>query len=86
MVSEGMLVTLMTQAARRMIRETAKRDYLLESITSYFVRPVQIDSEIMIIPRALEMSRKFTKLEIEVLDAQGLAAKSMLTAQMIDPY
>lgn len=86
MVSEGLLATLMTQAARRMIRETAKRDYLLESMTTYFVRPVQIDSEITIIPRALEMSRKFTKLEIEVKDMKGLAAKAMLTAQMIDPY
>ncbi|RCW42683.1 DRTGG domain-containing protein [Paenibacillus prosopidis] len=86
MVSEGLLATLMTQAARRMIRETAKRDYLLESMTTYFVRPVHIDSEISIIPRALEMSRKFTKLEIEVLDPQGLAAKAMMTAQMIDPY
>ncbi|WP_364143448.1 DRTGG domain-containing protein [Paenibacillus sp. LPE1-1-1.1] len=86
MVSEGLLATLMTQAARRMIRETAKRDYLLESMTTYFVRPVQIDSEVTIIPRALELSRKFTKLEIEVKDAQGLAAKAMMTAQMIDPY
>ncbi len=86
MVSEGLLATLMTQAARRMIRETAKRNYLLESMTTYYVRPVQIDSEITIVPRALEMSRKFTKLEIEVKDGQGLAAKAMLTAQMIDPY
>lgn len=86
MVSEGLLATLMTQAARRMIRDTAKRDYLLESMTTYFVRPVQIDSEITITPRALELSRKFTKLEIEVFDSQGLAAKAMMTAQMIDPY
>ncbi len=86
MASEGLLSTLMTQAARRMIRETGKRDFLLESMTSYYVRPVQIDSEITIKPKALELSRKFSKLEIEVLDKQGLAAKAMLTAQMIDPY
>lgn len=86
MVSEGVLATLMTQAARKMIRETVKRDYSLESMTVYFVRPVQIDSEITIVPRALEMSRKYTKLEIEVSDNQGLAAKAMMTAQMIDPY
>ena len=69
-----------------MIRETGKRDFLLESMTSYYVRPVQIDSEITIKPKPLELSRKFSKLEIEVLDRQGLAAKAMLTAQMIDPY
>ncbi|MFX3635057.1 MAG: DRTGG domain-containing protein [Candidatus Pristimantibacillus sp.] len=87
MVSEGVLVTLMTQAGRRMIRDTEKRDYLLESITTFFVKPVEIDKEILIIPSALEMSRKSAKLEIEVMDSKGLlAAKAMMTAQMIDPY
>ncbi|MDF2835513.1 MAG: putative transcriptional regulator containing domain [Paenibacillus sp.] len=86
MASEGLISTLMMQAARRMIRETGKRDFLLESMTSYYVRPVQIDSEVTIKPKAMELSRKFSKLEIEVLDAKGLAAKAMLTAQMIDPY
>ncbi|MFF2480614.1 DRTGG domain-containing protein [Paenibacillus sp. NPDC058071] len=84
MVSEGVTVTLMTQAVRRMIRDTGKRDYLLESMTTYFVKPVQIDSEITIVPKAMEMSRKTTKLEIEVHDQNGLAAKAMMTAQMID--
>lgn len=86
MVSEGLLSTLMAQAARRMIKETSKRDFLMESMTTYYVRPIQIDSEIMIKPSLLEMSRKYTKLEIEVKDKQGLAAKAMLTAQIIDPY
>ncbi|MFD1957599.1 DRTGG domain-containing protein [Paenibacillus thailandensis] len=84
MVSEGILVTLMTQACRRMIREMLKTDYLTENITTYMVRPVEIDSEISIVPQALEISRKFTKLEIEVRDKHGLAAKAMMTAQMID--
>ncbi|GGG74817.1 DRTGG domain-containing protein [Paenibacillus radicis (ex Gao et al. 2016)] len=86
MVSEGVLVTLMTQAGRRMIRDTGKRDFLVDAMTAYFVRPVPIDGEITIVPRAMELSRKSTKLEIEVLDANGLAAKAMMTAQMIDPY
>ena len=86
MASEGLLTTLMSQAARRMIRETEKRDFLLESMSTYYLRPVQIDNEITVRPRVLELSRKFTKMEVEILDAIGLAAKAMLTAQMIDPY
>lgn len=86
MASEGLLSTLMAQAARRMIRETGRRDFLLENMTTFFVRPVQIDSEITIKPRTLELSRKFSKLEVELTDSRGLAAKAMLTAQMIDPY
>jgi Predicted transcriptional regulator containing CBS domains len=84
MVSEGILVTLMTQAGRRMIRDAGKRDYLIDGMTAFFVKPVQIDSQITIVPRALEMSRKATKLEIELIDQTGLAAKAMMTAQMID--
>lgn len=86
MVSEGILVTLMTQAGRRMIRDAGKRDYLIDGMTAFFVKPVQIDSQIKIVPRALEMSRKATKLEIELIDQTGLAAKAMMTAQMIDSY
>ncbi|SFE22594.1 Predicted transcriptional regulator containing CBS domains [Paenibacillus catalpae] len=86
MVSEGILVTLMTQAGRRMIRDAGKRDYLIDGMTAFFIKPVQIDSQITIVPRALEMSRKATKLEIELIDQTGLAAKAMMTAQMIDSY
>lgn len=86
MVSDGILITLMNQACRKMIREMLKTDYLTESITTYIVRPIEIDKEISIVPQTLEMSRKYTKLEIEVKDKNGLAAKAMMTAQMIESY
>ncbi len=85
-ISEGVLVTLMNQAARGLIREMGKRDYVIESMTTYFVRPVQLESEVAIEPSLLEMSRKSAKLEIELKDPSGLAAKALLTAQLIDPY
>lgn len=85
-ISEGVLVTLMTHAARGLIRELGKRDYVIESLTTYFVRPIQLESEIVILPRLLEMSRKSAKLEIELKDPGGVAAKALLAAQLIDPY
>ncbi|RAP75626.1 hypothetical protein DL346_19340 [Paenibacillus montanisoli] len=85
-ISEGVLVTLMNQAARGLIRELGKRDYVIESMTTYFVRPVQLESVVVIQPSLLEMSRKSAKLEIELKDPGGLAAKALLTAQLIDPY
>ncbi len=84
-VSEGVLMTLLMQAGRLLIWEIGKRDHVLESVTTYFVRPIQIDHEISIVPRLLEMNRKSAKLEIEIVDDHGLAAKAMLSAQMIDP-
>ncbi|MFC5647613.1 DRTGG domain-containing protein [Paenibacillus solisilvae] len=85
-ISEGVLVTLMTQAARGLVREIGKRDHVIESMTTYFVRPVQLESEVAIHPKLLEMSRKSAKLEIELADPNGLAAKAMLTVQLIDPF
>ncbi|CAH1219345.1 hypothetical protein PAECIP111893_04547 [Paenibacillus plantiphilus] len=85
-ISEGVLVTLMTQAVHGLVRELGKRDLVIESMTTYFVRPVQLDSIVSIKPRLLEMSRKNVKLEVEVEDQSGLAAKAMLTAQLIDPF
>ena len=84
-VSEGALLTLLTQAARRLIREIGKRDHVVESMTTYFVRPVQIDAEARIVPRLMELSRKSAKAEMELHDEHGLAAKAMLSVQLIDP-
>lgn len=85
-ISEGVLVTLMTHAARGLIRELGKRDYVIESMTTYFVRPIQLESEVVIRPTLLEISRKSAKLEIELNDSVGTAAKALLAAQLIDPY
>ncbi|WP_270164771.1 DRTGG domain-containing protein [Paenibacillus sp. SYP-B4298] len=85
-VSEGVLMSLLMQAGRLLIWEIGKRDHVLESVTTYFVRPTQIDQDISIVPRLLEMNRKSAKLEIEIVDDRGLAAKAMMSAQMIDPY
>ena len=83
-VSEGALSTLLTQAARRLIRDLGKRDHVIESMTAYFVRPVQIDAEVTLLPRVLELSRKSAKVELELHDDHGLAAKALLSAQMIE--
>ncbi|MFD2613491.1 DRTGG domain-containing protein [Paenibacillus gansuensis] len=83
-VSEGVLTTLMTQAAYRVIRDIRKHDAVLENLTTYFMKPLQIDDEIEIRPRTIEMSRKFGKLDVEVYHNGGLVSKSLLTAQTLD--
>jgi predicted transcriptional regulator len=51
-----------------------------------YVKPVQIDSEIDILPRIIEVSRKFGKIDVAIYhrNTQTLVAKAMLTAQFID--
>lgn len=84
-VSEGSVLALLTQAAKRAMHEIARRGYIVESITTYFVRPVQIDAEVQLVPRLLELSRKSAKVEMELHDEHGLAVKALVAAQSIDP-
>ncbi|MDP5274404.1 DRTGG domain-containing protein [Chengkuizengella axinellae] len=83
-VSEGVLTTLMTKAAYQAIGEVKKGDYVLDNISTYFVRPLQIDSKIKISPGIIEVSRKFAKVEVQIFHEVDLICKAMLTAQIID--
>lgn len=83
-VSEGVLTTLMTKAAYQVIKDHKKGDLVLENMSTYFVRPLQMESEIEIRPRIIEVSRKFGKAEVEITHRGTLISKAMLTAQLID--
>ncbi|MEK3910405.1 DRTGG domain-containing protein [Paenibacillus sp. FSL H7-0331] len=85
-VSEGVLTILMKQAAYHIVQDIKKGDLVMDNMSSYFVKPVQIDSEIEILPRIIEVSRKFGKIDVAIYHAntQTLVAKAMLTAQFID--
>jgi predicted transcriptional regulator len=83
-VSEGVLTTLMSKAAYRSIRELKKGDLVLDNMTTYFIRPLQIDSEVEIRPKVIEVSRKFGKIDVAIYHHEHLIAKAMLTAQLIE--
>lgn len=83
-VSEGVLTSLMAQAAYRVVQDMRKGDLVLDNMSSYFVKPVQIDSEVEIRPQIIEVSRKFAKIDVELRHGAALVAKAMLTAQVIE--
>lgn len=83
-LSSGVLTTLMTQAAFRAVKDHKKGDIVLENMSSYFLRPIQIENEIDIYPQVIEASRKFIKIDVEVHHAGQLMAKAILAAQVID--
>lgn len=82
--SEGVLMSLMTQAAYRVVQEYKKGDLVLDNMSSYFVRPLQIEDEIEIRPTIIEVSRKFGKIDVAIHHSGVLVAKAILTAQFID--
>ena len=83
-ISEGVLSTLMTLSAFKAAKDMTGNDYVLDNMSTYFVRPVQIEDAVIVMPRLLESSRRTCKLEIEITYLDTLVAKSVLMLQSID--
>jgi predicted transcriptional regulator len=83
-VSYGVLMTLVTETARKALRRIKKGDVVVENVTFYYIKPVQIESEIQFVPRVLEVSRKFGKVDVEIYHDGKIAGKAMMMAQLID--
>ena len=83
-VSDGIISSIMTSAALKSVKDVRVHDHMMENMTTYFVRPLQIEEVITLHPRYIEMSRKVCKLEMELKRQDQLVAKAMMTLQSID--
>jgi predicted transcriptional regulator len=83
-ISYGVFTTLVSEAANRILRGYKKGDLVVENMTIYFLKPVQIDSNLEIYPRVLEVGRKFGKVDVEVYNDGVLVGKAMMVCQLID--
>ena len=85
-ISYGVFTTLVSEAANRILRGFKKGDLVVENMTIYFIKPVQMDSIIEIAPRILEVGRKFGKVDVEVFNQGILVGKAMMMCQLIDRH
>lgn len=83
LVSEGVLTTIMIRAAYRTVQEHKKGDLILDSSSSYFLIPLQMDDVIEIVPTIVELTRKFCKIDMEIVANGARIARSMITARIL---
>ncbi|WP_226036430.1 DRTGG domain-containing protein [Aquibacillus saliphilus] len=83
-LSYGVLVSFVTEAASRLLRSIKKVDLVVENLSVYFIKPVQLESILEIRPRLLESGRKSAKVDVEVFHEKVIVAKVVLMAQLID--
>ncbi|MFY4774608.1 DRTGG domain-containing protein [Metabacillus sp. RGM 3146] len=83
-ISYGVFTTLIIEAANRYLRMQKKGDLVVENLTIFFIKPVQIESVIEIVPRLLEVGRKFGKIEVEVLNEGTVVGKALMMVQIIE--
>ncbi|MGG4166388.1 DRTGG domain-containing protein [Rossellomorea vietnamensis] len=85
-LSYGVFTTLMTEAANRALKPYKKGDLVIENMTIYFIKPVQMESILEIHPKVLDVGRKFGKVDVEVYNEGVLMGKSLMICQLIDRH
>lgn len=66
------------------LRQKNNINVLVDSINTYFMKPVQIDSLIEIYANIIDMGRNFCKVEIEMFDnKKDIVAKAFLSAKIL---
>ncbi|PAV30386.1 hypothetical protein CIL05_07905 [Virgibacillus profundi] len=83
-LSNGVFTALITEASSRLLRHLKKGDLVVENLTVFFIKPVQIDSKLTIKPRLLEVGRIYAKIDAEVLNGKKVVGKGLIMAQLID--
>ncbi|MDX8046708.1 DRTGG domain-containing protein [Gracilibacillus sp. S3-1-1] len=83
-LSYGVLVSFVIESARRMLRDQKKGDLVVENITVYFLKPIQLDTTVTFQPKMIDVGRKSAKIDVEVFHDKKVVGKALLMAQLIE--
>ncbi len=83
-VASGVMTTVIVESACNALRQYRRGDMVPENITVYFLKPVQMESEITVKPIVMDISRRFGKVEVSVYHNEQLVGKAMVTAQIVE--
>lgn len=83
-ISFGVLSELITTSAQRVMVTHQKKNVLIEQVNLHYFKLIQLESEISIRPRILEIGRRNAKLDIEVYLENSIVAKAIVICQVME--
>jgi len=83
-LSYGALTTLLTEAGNRAIKMRKRGESVPENMSLYFIKNVELGSIVVVIPKILHMSRRFVKVDFDILTEGDLVAKAMIMYQLFE--
>ena len=83
-ISYGAFTTLLSEVGTFALKRRKRGDAVMENMTIYFIKPVQMESVLTVQPRILDMSRKFVKMDFEVYSGSLLVGKALMTFQLLE--
>ncbi|MGX6978059.1 DRTGG domain-containing protein [Vagococcus elongatus] len=82
-LSYGVLSEIITSSVRRMMHTQEKRNIVIEQVSLYYFKVIQIESQIEIVPKILEIGRRSAKLDVEVKLDNTIVAKAIVVCQLM---
>ncbi|MFC7684380.1 DRTGG domain-containing protein [Ureibacillus sp. GCM10028918] len=83
-ISYGAFTTLLSEVGSFALKRRKRGDAVAENMTIYFIKPVQMESVLTVVPHILDMSRKFVKMDFDVFNETVLVGKAMMMFQLLE--
>ncbi|MDB5084917.1 MAG: hypothetical protein JWN30_1803, partial [Bacilli bacterium] len=82
-ISTGVVMTLISEAASQVIRRTRNANMVVENMTVYFLKPIQIDSVLTVRATLIDTGRRFGKADVELFAGSELMGKALFTGGVL---
>lgn len=83
-ISFGVLSETVSAACQRMLQTQYKRHSMIEQVNLHYLRLIQIESQIKILPRLLDIGRRSAKVDVDIYANHVMVAKAIVTCQILE--
>lgn len=83
-IAFGVLSEIVSNVTKRTLYFSQRRNTWIEQMNLHYFRLIQLESQVVIKPRILEMGRRSAKLDIEVYMENTLVAKALVVCQLLE--
>lgn len=83
-ISYGAFTTLLSEVGSFALKRRKRGDAVAENMTIYFIKPIQMESVLTVVPHILDMSRKFVKMDFDIFNETVLVGKAMMMFQLLE--
>ncbi|WP_088006636.1 DRTGG domain-containing protein [Indiicoccus explosivorum] len=83
-LSSGAFTAMLSEAAIQALKARKRREGVIEHVTIFFLKPVQLESVLSARTAILDISRKSAKIDVEVSVDEEVVGKALMTLQFLD--
>ncbi len=83
-ISFGVLSEIIANTSKRSLLTNQRRNTWIEQVNLHYFRLIQLESEIILKPKILEVGRRSAKLDIEVFIENSIVAKAIVVCQVME--